>query len=624
MRLTTARSRSERIFRAAGSLLPLRHVLLWVFLAAGCGQMGLVAAAVAPGAPPPRPAQHRDVPLGASTTPAVRHNRPEMAVVYDDTYRPPAKDLQLNLDSERKADAAARYVSGMLQEEGNPEAAGEQYLKSLALDPGNVELSVKLAQDYVRKGDVPAAINLLKDTIKAAPKQAKPYLALGYIYYNQQNKADLAQKCILDSLDLDPAQIRGYDYLRTIYRDTRQTDKIPPLLERAAKVETDDSTFWLYLGKLFIEQYLTNDASLVPGDPLRKTTAVFQKAFDHGQNEPEVINKVADFFVATKQFKEAIPVYARVIELDPAQVSPRENLARCYMATEQPHKAAEALEGLLKVNSVDAHAYATLAKLYEDDGQLDKAAANYEQSLLINPNDLEGYQNVFELQLKRKQPEKAIALLTDARKRFSGQPAFTYMLAISQEEAKQHKEALASYAEAETEAMRGMPSLLDSRFYFAYGTAAEQAGLYDRAGVLLKKALELEDSDRRVAIISNYLGYMWVDHSLNLEEGGNLIKRALEIDPDNAAYLDSLGWYYYRTDRFEDAEKELTKAAELTKPEDSEVYIHLGDTYAKLNNTDKAVASWQKAVDLNTNNTDVAALNKKIAEAKASPPSPKD
>ena len=543
-------------------------------------------------------------------------------MVYDDTYHAPARDFLLTLEGERKAEAAARFVSGMLAEEASPDQASDQYLKSLALDPGNPDLSVKLAQDYVRKGDVPAAINLLKDTIKAAPKQARPYLALAYIYYTQQNKVDLAQKYASDALDIDPAQIRGYEYLRTIYKDTNQPDKIPPLLDRAAKVGTDDASYWLYLGKLYIEQYLTNDASLAPGEPLRKTTEIFQKAFDHGKNDADAVDKVADFLVATKQFKEAIPAYQRVIELAPNQVSPRENLARCYTSTDQPMQAAEALEGLIKINPVDAQAYETLAKLYEGAGDLDKAIANYEQTLLLNPNYREGYQNVADLLVRRNQAEKAIPLLVDARKRFAGNPAFSFLLAMVQEAAKQHKEALSTYEEAESEGIHSAPDILDGQFYFRYGMSAEQAGLYDRAATLFKKSLGLEDDERRIALISNYLGYMWVDHNLNLEEGGDFIRRALQIDPDNGAYLDSLGWYYYRTSHFDQAVTELAKAVELTKPEDPSVYEHLGDTYLKLNDPGKAVEAWQKAVSIDANNPELPELNKKIAEAKAPAPTP--
>ena len=618
MRLTTSHAGCDRTSHTVGRVTRLRcKKLAALFFSVACFTGGFSRASVPMEAP--HPAMHRGnstVALGGT-----EHHTPEMAVVYDDSYHPPAKDLQLTLDSERKADAAVHFVEGLLEEDTQPEQANDQYQKSLALDPGNIELSVKLAQDYIAKGDVPGAINLLKDTIKAAPKAAKPYLVLGYIYYTQQNKADLAQKNILQALDLDPAQPLGYEYLRTIYKATDQAAKIPALLDRAVKVDSDDPKYWLYLGKLFIEQYLTNDAAFT-GEPFKKTCDVFQKAFTAGKDDVEVITRVADFYVATKQFKEAIPIYERAVELDPTQIAPRENLARCFIATEQTDQATAALEGLIKANPVDAQAYETLAKLYESSGQPDKAIADYEQSLLINPNYVEGYENVTNLLVQQHQAEKAIPILSDARKRFAGQPVFSFLLAMTLERAKQHQQALEMYETTETEAQGAMPSLLDSRFYFEFGTAAEQGGLYDRAGTLLKKALSLEEDGKRVALISNYLGYMWVDHNLNVEEGGDLIKRALEIDPDNGAYLDSLGWYYYHTNKFEDAVAELIKAIDATKPEDetvAEVYGHLGDAYAKLNNASKAVEAWQKAANLDPKSPTLPDLKKKIETTKAAP-----
>ena len=284
---------------------------------------------------------------------------------------------------------------------------------------------------------------------------------------------------------------------------------------------------------------------------------------------------------------------------------------------------------MIKVNPVDAHAYETLAKLYESSGKLDKAIVNYEQSLLLNPNFVEGYENVTDLLFRQDQAEKAVPLLADARKRFPNQPGFTFLLALALERAKQYPQALETYEQTETEAQTSRPELLDSKFYFEFGRTAEQANLYDRAGTLLKKALTMEDDSERIALISNYLGYMWVNQNVNLEEGGDLIKRALEIDPGNGAYLDSLGWYYYRTSKFEQAAEELTKAIAATKPEDNtvaEVYGHLGDAYLKLSDTAKAVEAWQKAVELDPKSPDLPNLTKQITDAKATPspaPNPK-
>ena len=313
-------------------------------------------------------------------------------------------------------------------------------------------------------------------------------------------------------------------------------------------------------------------------------------------------------------------MYKRVIGIDPSRNVALDNLGRCYLATNQKDLAIAAFEDLIKADPVQNHAYEFLGKLYDEAGKYDKAIADYEQSLLITPNHAEAYENLAVLLLEHfKQPEKAIAILTEARKRFRDQPGFTYLLSLALEENKQHQQALAMFETTELEAQNVQPGLLNAQFYLQYGETAEEAGLYDLTAQLLKKSLEMQDDPEFIARTSNDLGYMWVDHNQNVEEGGALIKRALEIEPDNPAYLDSLGWYYYRTNQFDKALPPLTRAVELIKPDDPTVLEHLGDTYLKLNEMTKAVNCWQKAVEADATGPNVAALNKKIADTKALP-----
>ena len=180
-------------------------------------------------------------------------------------------------------------------------------------------------------------------------------------------------------------------------------------------------------------------------------------------------------------------------------------------------KAAATLEDLIKVNPVQPRAYETLAKIYEAAGQMEKAAQDYEQSLLISPNEPGTYENLVRRLLGLKKPERAVTILNEARKRFPDVAGFTFLLAISLEQAKQHQQALAMYEQTEAEARHTNNSgLLDSQFYFNFGVSAEQAGLYDRAATLLEKSLTMEDDPRQIANASNYLGFMWVDHDQNL------------------------------------------------------------------------------------------------------------
>jgi tetratricopeptide (TPR) repeat protein len=92
------------------------------------------------------------------------------------------------------------------------------------------------------------------------------------------------------------------------------------------------------------------------------------------------------------------------------------------------------------------------------------------------------------------------------------------------------------------------------------------------------------------------MGYLYVEENKNLEVAEAMIKKALEIEPDNGAYVDSLGWLYFKQGRLEDSIKELERASLLL--EDPVIYEHLGEAYLKIGNIEKAKVNWQKLLKL--------------------------
>ena len=97
----------------------------------------------------------------------------------------------------------------------------------------------------------------------------------------------------------------------------------------------------------------------------------------------------------------------------------------------------------------------------------------------------------------------------------------------------------------------------------------------------------------------NYLGYMWADINRNLDEAAKYIIRANELAPENAAYVDSLGWLHYRQGKHKEALTELQRAAELMKDEpDSTIHEHIGDALQQLGKADEARAEWETSLRL--------------------------
>ncbi len=144
-------------------------------------------------------------------------------------------------------------------------------------------------------------------------------------------------------------------------------------------------------------------------------------------------------------------------------------------------------------------------------------------------------------------------------------------------------------------------------FYFR-GICFERSKQWPKAEADLKKALDLFPEQPHVL---NYLGYSWIDQGVNLDEGMDMIKRAVQQRPDDGYIVDSLGWAYFRIGNYEEATKQLEHAIEL-KPEDPTINDHLGDAYWRVGRTLEARFQWAHARDLKPDPEDLPKIEAKI------------
>ena len=136
------------------------------------------------------------------------------------------------------------------------------------------------------------------------------------------------------------------------------------------------------------------------------------------------------------------------------------------------------------------------------------------------------------------------------------------------------------------------PNRGDWRLFYRRGIAYERTKQWPKAEADFKKALELVPEQPDVL---NYLGYSWIDQGINLDEGLAMVRKAVELRPNSGFIIDSLGWAYYRLDRFEEAAEELQKALELM-PSDPVINDHLGDAFWQVGRKLEAVFQWKHAL----------------------------
>ena len=559
-------------------------------------------------------------PTKSQKTTAARPTPKRTDLIDDSLALPPARDLNLSIEGGHKAEALAHFAEGIdFEEDGEMEKALEAYRQVLNVDPGQIELAVRVAALLTRDDDYPSAIDVLKDAVKVHPKAPEPYLELSFIYAKYLKKVDQAIEFANKAIALDPQKIDGYQRLFEIYLTAGDEKRALETLDRAAKMPNDDPTFWARLGRLYGSVILKPDAKPNPEQTARLND-VFEKAAAKGQNNAAVLKEVGDYFASTQQIKEALPFYLRVLELQPDDANVREKLATGFVLTNQRSRAVETLEAIIQEHPEKYQSYELLAQLHDDEGralvranqtdpanaEFKKAAQNYEQSLLINPNHAATYLRLAELLLvPLKQSERAVSVLTEGRRRYPDAPEFAYYLAIALRESKKAKDAVIMFEEAQNEAQNAEADFLKPRFYVEYGAAAQEAGLYDKAAELFHKAIAMDPAN--AAEPYNYLGYMWAEQNSHLDEAEDAIKRALQLDPENGAYLDSMAWVEYRQGKYDQALENLKRAIENLPREDAVVFEHLGDVYLKLNRVSQALESWQKAKTLDPSNKDLAA-----------------
>ncbi|HEY4191303.1 MAG TPA: tetratricopeptide repeat protein [Mesorhizobium sp.] len=163
------------------------------------------------------------------------------------------------------------------------------------------------------------------------------------------------------------------------------------------------------------------------------------------------------------------------------------------------------------------------------------------------------------------------------------------------------------------------PAVANWNIFYQRGIAYERLKQWDKAEPNFRKALELNPDQPQVM---NYLGYSWVDRGMNLQEGLEMIQKAVDLRPSDGYIVDSLGWAYFKLGKFDDSVREMERAVSL-KPEDPVLNDHLGDAYWRVGRKLEATFQWAHARDMKPDPDILAAVQEKLrnglppAEAKA-------
>ncbi len=517
---------------------------------------------------------------------------------------------------------------------GDPNAGGgqsesvvraiEQYREIYRLDPSDSESALWLARLYRLHNDHDKAEGVLRTVLKTDPENEAAVEQLTQLFLDQGKSGEAVT--LLDELTKrtpspSPAL---FDLLGEAYTQTKALAKAEQAYRRAVELDPTELSHQRGLAQTLLSEEKYQDA-----------LKVYQKLSDLMPDDPDVYLRIAQIYRELHQLDKAEENLLRARQYSPGSLEVMYNEAMIYEAQGRYEDAirvlSEAVTGIKGQSTVLPSRRRSMAILYQQLGQLYRETQNYqaavytyqEMSRLGEEEDRRARLLLMDTYRLAKDLPKALLAGKEALAKYPADPAIrendalllgengqiedaikmlraqlthsemdrdTYMnIAQVYERGRRYKEA--EEAARAAEVLPGQAKD-NEMVWFLLGAIYERQKMFDRAEVEFKKALAVNP---RNAPVLNYYGYMLGDLGQRLEEAQALVERALKEEPYSGAYLDSLGWIYFKQNKFAEAEGTLRKALQR-ESHDATIHSHLGDLYAKTGRTELAAAEWEKSL----------------------------
>jgi tetratricopeptide (TPR) repeat protein len=492
--------------------------------------------------------------------------------------------------------------------------AESEFKAAIKIDPSSEEALTNLAFLYNDEGDNKKATDLLS-SVPEGQRSAKIYAALGTTY-EQQKDYKKAIAAYRQAVSMDKENL---DAMRGLAQNLSNDNQIDAALDQYRMIQDadpQDATAALRLAEIYRRQGKFDLAM----DNLKKAGALVQDSLEIPYNEALILEAQGKYEDAATVLQKLVshPLPADAHAGDKANRALfLERLGNVYREAGRPMLALETFRKIVDLGGDEAsRGYQDVIDEYRDQKQFAEATKTAQEAVKKIPDD-KGLKLALAQQLADGgKPDESIQIARAQLKGGADDRDTYIMLSQINLRLKRWKDAEDAIAQAEKTAARP-----EEKEYirFLQGSIYEREKKYEQAEQAFRDVLQQNPSN---SMALNYLGYMLADRNTHLEEALTLVKKALDFDPQNYNYIDSLGWVYFKLGNFDQAEENLRKAADKS-PNDATIQDHLGELYARTNRFKLAAAHWEHALDEwnkslpgDVDQQDVSRVTKKLESTK--------
>ena len=491
-------------------------------------------------------------------------NQPKEATEVLDKYLGRQPDSQ----------TAIMAIASAYQQMNQPEKAISYLLKYAEYNPNNLYVVQQIADSYLKAGKIESALEYQRRAFEADsdnPTLAKKYIDL----LGRSQRYNEAIALLEARISTDPDKLEWAVLLAKTYQKAGKQEQAESMMKTKIAADPNDIDLSLALVQIYEEADKFNEAI----QELERILQAFQKENDveDRQRRTNLALIYSHLGFTTQQMKDydrSTEYYQKARGFIDSEDAGKIDfyIALNYRGQKKWDDAIGILNKLIEENPSDTDSLELLSLIHEEKGDTASSDKIIDQLISAYPNSLQYALMKAERLQRRERYEESITYLKEVAPRFP----------------------------------------TDDRTLFLLGAATERLKRYDDAEAFFKQVLELNPQN---ADAFNYLGYMLIDVGNRVEEGVDYVKKALEIDRNNGAYLDSLGWGYFRLNQLDLAEDNLRQALEKLS-DNAVVHDHMGDLYFKQGKFQLAVEHWERALQNKTNEIDPQFIQKKIDDTK--------
>ena len=548
------------------------------------------------------------------------------------------------LDLDSKNIEAQRVLGLVLSVNSTLAVASEavNYLKQVVTSPSGAtdfQVQFNLGRLYLLTDDFTGAIKVLQQLVVQ-----RPYFSQARLMLARAQKAAGLNDAAIDTLEsAEYVNTRRYDQfqlystLGQYYEDATRWASAAEAYARALAISPEDRDLRIRRASMLLV--------LSGRDNVSQALNVLNTLFERNRLDADALYLQSQAYRSLGNLFQAEQAAREILALEPNSQRGAYALSQVFSQGHRYQDVIDYLEGFLALPSSDGKAsialFSYLAYAYQSLGNYDKAIEVFSRAKKVIPNSPSFDVAIIQASLEAKRYAAALDLAVEAQIQYPQDQRFLQLQASALLHTGHSLRALTIAEELVTENPNNVSSIIvlaelysesgdvdkgvallanaavrfptDESILFRQGSILANADRYDDAELVFRKILEQKPDHAETL---NYLGYMFADRGQRLDEAIRLITKALDFDIHNPAYLDSLGWAYFKQGDLAEAEKYLSQAV-AALPVNSVIQSHFGDLLALSGRYGEAVLAWLRALEGDGEGIDPVNIESKIRDARA-------